>query len=139
LKYRFRLPQHRRRVDRRAPRRRKQFGGAKQHCRAILPRPAAPLAPAFCRRGDCLLHVLGSREVIVGKDVLVIVRHDCVRRPPCPDFLPADHQRNLDALSRHLFEPCLQFRALRRAGCIRFVRLIHRLRDSTDATERGKR
>ena len=71
-----------------APRRRQQFRRAEHHRRAILPRPAAPLAARLGGGGDRLLDVLRAGEVILGQHVLVVVRHDRLRGAAGPDFLP---------------------------------------------------
>ena len=55
LKHRLRLAQHRRRIQRRPPRRGQQLGGLEEDRRAILPRPCGPVVPRGERRVDGLL------------------------------------------------------------------------------------
>ena len=51
--------------------------------------------------------------MIVSEDVLVIVRHDRLGGATGPYFLAADHERNLNALARHLLQARLELRAFR--------------------------
>ena len=97
LERRLRLAEHRRGVERRAPRRREQLRGAEEHGGAIFPRPASPTRARASRgRGDRLLHVLRPGEVPVGEHVLVVVRHHRLRGAPGPDLLAADDERDVE-------------------------------------------
>ena len=139
LERRLRLTQHRRRVDRRPPRRRQQLRGAQQHRRAILPGPAAPLALGLGSRGDRLLNVFRAREVILGEDVAVIVRHHRLLGLAGPDLASADDERDLDLLGRHRLQAGLQLGALRRTGRVSAVGVVDGLRHTTHTGERRGR
>ena len=71
----LRLAEHRRGVQRVAPRPGEQLGGAQDDAGALLPRPARPVLPRLARRIDRLLHVLGAALMDVGENVLLVVRH----------------------------------------------------------------
>jgi hypothetical protein len=58
------------------------------------------------------MHVLGIGDMPVGEHVPMVVRHDRVLHTTCSDLAPTDHNRNVDAIVRHLLEAGLQFRAL---------------------------
>jgi hypothetical protein len=113
---RLRLPEHRRRVERVAPRPRQELGGAEQNRGAILPRPPRPVLPRRGGRVDRLPDVLGPALVDVGEDVVLRMRHDGGLQLARGDVLAADHERDLDPFASHLLEAALQAKALGRAG-----------------------
>ena len=137
LKGRLRLPEHRRRVEGGAPCRRQQLGGAQQHRSAILPRPASPLASRLGCGRDRLLHLLGSGQVVIGEHVLVVVRHDRLRRSACAHFLAANDERNVELLRCHRAQPRFEFSSFRRARSIRSIRIVDRLGHPSNAVERS--
>ena len=72
----------------------------------------------------------------IAEHVLVVVRHDCLRGLPGADLPAADDDRDVHPLARHLLEPCLELRALRRSRRIRLDGLVHRGGNSPDSRER---
>ena len=139
LERRLRLAEHRRRVDRRAPCRRQQLGGAENDGRAVFPRPARPLAARLGCRGDRLLHVLWPGLVVLRQHVLVVVRHDRLLDLAGANFLAADDERNVDLLGRHRFQARFELGPLRRARRVGAIRVVRRRRHASDAGERGVR
>jgi hypothetical protein len=81
---------------------------------------------------DRPLHLARATLVNVGEDVALLVRHDDLGRLSGLDRLPADHERELDALGLHLVEPATELLALRRAGRVVLDRLVDRLRRAED-------
>src|SRR5450759_5454099 len=75
LKHGLALPEHRRAIDRVAPRRGQQIRGLEEHRGAIGERPAGPLLVRRQRSVHRLSRKLRRRLVVLGKHVTVIVRH----------------------------------------------------------------
>ena len=69
----------------------------------------------LARRRDRTLDVRGVALGDVREHVVVVVRHDRLEGRPGLDALAADHERDCDALARHLGEPPLELGPLRRA------------------------
>ena len=103
----LRLAEHRRGVERGAPRAGEQVGRAKQHGRALFPRRARPVVPRGGGRVDRLLHVRGVALRHLRQDVSLVVRHHLVERLGELDVLAADHERYLDLLPGELRQPDL--------------------------------
>ncbi len=122
----LRLSEHRRRVQRVAPRPREELGGAQKHSGTLLPRPARPVLPRLGGRVDRLLHVVGRPLVHVGEDVILVVRHHGGLQVAGRDVLTVDHERDLDPLVSHLLEAPLEPLALGRPGRVAADRLVHR-------------
>ena len=117
LERRLRLAEHRRGVDRRAPRRRQQLGGLEEHRGAILPRPVRPLALRLrARRRSPASTARRRRGASRPSTCPCVVRHHACRESPVRISLAADDDRDLDALLRHRVEPRLEIGALGRAG-----------------------
>ena len=135
LVHRLRLSQHRRGVNRRAPRGGEQLGGAQDDGGAILPRPRRPFASCGCGRRNRLLDVFGSRNVVLGEHVTVIVRHHGLLGSSRADLPTADDDRDVDLLCGHRREACLELRALGRAGRVRLHRFVDSRRHTPDARE----
>ncbi len=138
LEHRLRLAKHRRRVERLAPGRREQFGGTEKHGGAVFPAPARPFARGARRRGNRLAHVFGTRGVPVRQHVFVVVRHDGLMRATRANLASANHDRDVDALAGHRFQPFLQRRSFGRAGKITEVRLVHGRRNTRDSSDAGR-
>src|SRR6185503_3067310 len=137
LKHGLRLPEHRRGIHRRPPRRGEQLRRFQQNGGAIFELPARPLLARGERGLDGHLHVLRLGHVVVGEHVLVLERHYGLTGLARPDFLAADDERDLDALLRHRREPRLELGFLRRTGRVRANGLVHRGRDTTDGVPGG--
>ena len=124
LHHRLALPEHRRAVERVAPRRGEQIRGLQKHRGAILERPARP----FLVRGERGVHGLGHerrrRLVIRGEHVAVVVRHHGLLNGARADVFAADDDGNVDLFAGHLREPRLERRAFRRARLVRSNRLV---------------
>ncbi len=136
LVHRLRLAEHRRGIERHAPRRGEQLGGTKEHRRAILPAPVRPVASGRGSRTDRQPHFLGASLVVVGQHMRMLVRHHRLPGLAGPHFLSADHQRNIDALARHRRQPRLDGRALGCSGCIGEIGIVGRGRNTADTVKR---
>ena len=125
----LRLAEHRRGVERRAPRAGQELGGAEEDCGALLPGAGAtsPPRPRRLRRSR-LLDLRLPALVGVGEDVALLVRHHDLGRLAGRDVLAADHERQLDALGLHLVEPAAQLLPLGRAGRVLLDRFVRRSR-----------
>jgi hypothetical protein len=124
LMRRLRLAEHRRGVERRAPRPGEQLRGAKENGGALLPRRAVPVLPRGGGGLDRLLDVAGRALVDGGEDMILVVRHHRVEGLARAHLFAADDERQLDLLGPHLLEPEPQALALRRPRCVRPDRLV---------------
>ena len=120
----LRLVEHRRRVQRRAPRPGEQLGRTEEDRDALVPRSRRPLRVGVARGGDRALDVGCVAFRDVGEHVRAVVRHDGLEGRARLDALAADHERDREALARHLGEPAVQVGALGRAGGVRPHRLV---------------
>ena len=121
---RLALPEHRRGVERVAPRRREQFGGPQEHRGAVFPGPAAPFLARGGGGGDGLLHQLGRRLVPGAEHVRVVVRHHDGRGVAGAVLLAVDDDGDVDVLAGHAGEARLQRGALGRARGVAADRLV---------------
>ena len=108
----LRLAEHRRGVQRVAPRAREELGGAQQHGGTLLPRPARPVVPARARMRRSPAARARGALVHVGEDVILVVRHHRRLQVAGHDVLAVDHERDLDPLVLHLLEAPLEPLAL---------------------------
>src|SRR5215204_4535650 len=136
----LRLTQHRRRVERRAPRSREQIRNTEEDRSALLPRRPRPVVPR--RRGGVrgLLHVLRIALRDAREDAVGVVRGHLVERLAERDVLPADHERQLERLPRELRELRPELLALRAARSVISDRLVVRCRRLEDgvSAHRGR-
>src|SRR4051812_29626247 len=129
----LRLAEHRRCIQRRAPRAGQELGGAKEHGGALLPRCAMPILPGLAGGLDRLLDVRGVSFVNRREHVLPVVRHHGLERVAGPYLLTADHQRDLDLSGAHLLEPNAELLTLARARRVVLDRLVLRRRRTEKA------
>ena len=135
LERRFRLAEHRGRVQRRPISRGQQLGGAQEDAGALLEGPVAPVRPRALGGLDRLRDMLGGGRVPGGEHVLVRVRHHDLRGVAGANLAAADHDRNVHLLGGHRGESCLELGALGRAGCVAPDRLVHGRRRTPGAVE----
>ena len=122
------LAEHRRRVERVAPRSGEQVRGAEKHGGAVLPRRAMPVLPRLGCRRDRPLDLCGAALVHGCEHAVFRVRLHRLGGRSGLDVLAADHERDLEPLVPHLLEPQPEARALRGAGRIVLDRLVPRRR-----------
>ena len=111
----LRLAEHRRGVERRAPRAGQELGCAQEDCGALLPGETRPVLPGLGGCADRLVDLRLPALVGIGEDVALLVRHHDLGRRAGRDVLTADHERQLDALGLHLVEPAAQLLPFGRA------------------------
>ena len=102
------LIEHRRGVDRVAPRCRHEIGCTEKNRSAIFQAPRRPLASGLCSGLDRLFHFLRACFMPGRQDVAMSMRHHLRSRVAGPHFLAANQQRNLDFFGRHLGQPAFQ-------------------------------
>jgi hypothetical protein len=83
------------------------------------------------------MDVFRIRGVPVGQHVAMVVWHDRLLRTARPNLAPSDHDRNIDALSRHRLEAILQGGAFWRARKVPKVRLVEWRWNAADARDAG--
>jgi hypothetical protein len=125
---RLRLPEHRRGVDRVAPRPGEEVGRAQEHRRALVPWRLRPGAMRAGRGLDRRVHLLGTPLVRLAEHVVTVVRRGHRPRRPPLHVAAADHQWQLRHLLAHGAQACLQPFPLRRARRVGVDRLVLRNR-----------
>jgi hypothetical protein len=126
LERRLRLSQHRRGVQRCAPRRRQQLRRAQKHRRTILERPTSPVFLRLRGGGDGLVYVTRLGDMPIRQHVPVIVRHHRLAHLARADLPVADDDGDVDLLGCHRRKASLQLLAFRRSGKVAEVGLVDR-------------
>jgi hypothetical protein len=131
------LPQHGRGIEPLPPRARQQIGGAKEHRRAILEPPPAPVSLGPAGRGDRVpdrppVGLMGGPQVLA-----VPVRRYHLHRLAAPDILAVDHRGNVGDRCSHGLELGLERRTLRTPRRIVEDRLVAGRRNIRSSSHEG--
>src|SRR2546425_6974919 len=102
---RLRLAEHRCRVQRLAPRPRKQLRRAEEYRRTFLPRCPRPVVPRVTGGADRALDLVCGAPVDGCEHMRAVVRLDGVERVAGAHLLAADHERELELLRLELGQP----------------------------------
>ena len=125
----FRLAEHRRRIDRVAPRPGQQRGRAKQDSRTLVVLRGGPHLPRGERGVDRVVHVLGPADRVLGNRQLMSVGRADVAARAAPTPFAADLHGHLGARICELSQSCLEGLAVRIAWCVRTHSFVGGLRD----------